>query len=169
MSLKLFEIPLEFVALQEALEASFGELTPEIEARMAELVQAAPEKVEAAAAVVRHLEAQADACKTEVDRMALRQAAFTRAADALRERMTPAVEALGKVKTSRFTIFPTVRSSYTYTLAPDHELYELPARFWRQKDPELNKTELKKAVEAGEAMPEFLHVEKTTTTSITIR
>ena len=120
--------------------------------------------------VVKNLEADAAAAQAESDRLRARASSFENAAKRVRQMMQPALEALGgKVKNATFTIFTTTRENTAFALAPGHEAFELDARFFRVKEPELNKTELKKALEAGEALPEFLHIEKSTSTSLTIR
>lgn len=167
--MKLFDIPLEWEAIQEALEAGAGEMTPELEAQLAALLEAAPEKIDAAACVVKHLEAQADAAKAEAARMAERAGSFTNAADQLRARMLPAVQALGKVKTARFTIFTTTRTTYAVDVRPGVSIAELPDRFVRWRDPEINKSAVKDALKAGEVLPEEIAVTACPSTSMTIR
>lgn len=167
--MKLYEIPLEWAVIQDLLEAGAGEMTPELEAKLAELLTAAPEKIDAAACVVKHLEAQAEAAKAEAQRLSLRSSSFENAADQLRARMLPAVQTLGRVKTTRFTIFPITRTTQAFDVRPGVSIAELPDRFVRWRDPELNKSALKEAFKAGEALPEEIVVAEGSSTSLTIR
>jgi len=166
---KLFDISAEWQEIQEALEAGAGEMTPELEIKLDGLLVAAPEKIEAAASVVKHLEAQAEAAKAEIERMALRRQAFVNGADQLRAKMLPAVQAVGKVKTPRFSIYTTERKTQAFEVKPGVSIAELPDKFVRWLDPQLNKSALKDALKAGEALPDEVLVSEGTTTSLTIR
>lgn len=168
--MKLYEIPELFQALEAILLETGGELTPEIEAAWKLVEVNSAEKIEAAAMVIKSLQADEEAAKAESARLAARASSFANAADRLRQLVQPALESMGgKVKTARFTIFTTTRENTAFALAPGHEAFELDQRFIRVREPELNKTALKDALKAGETLPAFLHVEKTTSTSVTIR
>lgn len=167
--MKLFEISLEWQEIQEALEAGAGEMTPALEIKLDAMLVAAPEKIEAAACVVKHLEAQAEACKAEVERLSARRQAFENGADQLRMRMLPAVQAVGKVKTARFSIYTTERKTQAFDVKPGVSIAELPDKFVRWMDPQLNKSALKDALKAGEALPDEIVVAEGVSTSLTIR
>lgn len=170
MSLKLYDLPIAWANLQDALEASGGELTPEIQALWDQIQDEGSTKVDSAACVLRHLKAQEEALGTEIDRLQARKSACTNATERLRAMMLPAVEVLGgKVKTERFTVYTTTRKGYAIELAPGHDVWELDQRFYRTREPELSKTEIKKALDAGEAVPDALTVVATTSTSLTVR
>ena len=55
--MSLYNLSVEGLLIKEILEASEGELTPETEARLDELMRVAPERVEAAAMVVQGIQA----------------------------------------------------------------------------------------------------------------
>lgn len=105
--MNLYDISLEGLQIADLLIENEGELTPELEARLDELMIAGPERIEAAAMVVRHLEADMLACSQEAQRLAERAASFSRNVASLKRRMTFAVDAAfsGKVKTARFSIW----------------------------------------------------------------
>lgn len=168
--MKLYEIPQEFQHLEDLLIESGGELTPEIEAAFAAIQEQCEAKIEAAACVAKNLAASAEAAKAEANRLFGRAQAFENAEARLRTLILPALQALGgKVKTARFTIYTTTRESVAFALKPGHEAFELPEKFIRVREPELNKTALKDALKAGEEIPDFLNVETTTNTTLTIR
>jgi hypothetical protein len=121
--LSLYDISLEGMQIADILEASEGELTPEVEERLDALMQAGPERIEAAAMVVRNLEASDVACKVEAQRLVQRAQSFASNAQRLKERIAIALDAAfsGKVKTDRFTI-------YTQK-APDTVAFDLKEEF----------------------------------------
>ena len=52
---------------------------------------------------------------------------------------------------------------------PGRDIWELPSRFVRTREPELVKTEIKKAIEAGEDLPDALVISPSETTFVTVR
>ena len=75
-SLSLYEIGVEGMWITDLLTENEGELTPELETRINELLTEGPQRLEAAAMVVRGMEASAEACENEVKRLALRAKSF---------------------------------------------------------------------------------------------
>lgn len=167
--MKLYDIPTAWADLQEALEASGGELTPEIEALWSQLQEDGAAKVDAAACVLRSMKAGQEVLAAEIGRLQSRKQALENAEERLRALILPAVQALGgKVKTDRFTVYTTTRKSFAFALKPGHDVWSLDPRFYRAREPELAKTEIKKALEAGEEIPE-LEVTPTESISLTVR
>jgi hypothetical protein len=167
---KLYEIPLAWSSVELALEEAAGELTPDLEARIKALLEGGSDKLEAAMKVCRSLEAQAEVAKTEAQRLQGRAKSFDNQVERLRSLMLPALQALGgKVKTPLFSFFTTTRTNVLFSMKPGAEIFELPPRFYRAADPELNKAELKKAEAAGEPLPDCLAVVKTESVSMTVR
>lgn len=164
--LTLYDISLEGLQIQDILEANEGELTPELEQRLDELMQAGPERVEAAAMVVRGLEASAIACEAEVGRLASRAKAFEANAQRLKERIAIALDCAfnGKIKTDRFTLWTQQ--------APDHIGFDVAEGFTvddvehdapgvvRVKK-ELDKRELADRFKEGKAIPPSITFERT--------
>lgn len=154
----LYEIPTEARLIEEQLEESGGELTPELEQRINEFMAGSKDKIEAAAMVVRSLNASAEACKAEAKRLSERNAALERSADRLKNLMLSAVDLgfAGKIKTNFFTIWGQNSADTThFDVQPDVQLDSLPERFVRVKR-ELNREELKSAFKAGEKLPETI-------------
>jgi hypothetical protein len=135
----LYDIALEGAILEDLIVASEGELTPEIEERLEKLLQQGPDRIEAAAKVVRNLEAYEEACKAEAQRLTERAKMFRSNIDRLKERMRGAVDFAfgGKVKTARFTIW-TQKAADTVSV----ELAEgFTAEMVKEDYPSLVKTE----------------------------
>lgn len=129
--MNLYDVAVDGLVMEQELTESGGELTPELERRLDNLLQSGKEKLEAAARVVRNLEAQAEACKEESKRLAERQSSFNRQAKSLKARMAVALDAAfgGKIKTALFTIWSQRSKPSTYVvLAPNTDLGELRKR-----------------------------------------
>lgn len=103
----LYDISMEGMELESILTENDGELTPELEARMDALLLEGPQRIEAAAMVVRTLESSADAAKAEAKRLGERAKSFEANADSLKHRISIALDTAfgGKVKTPLFTIW----------------------------------------------------------------
>lgn len=163
--LTLYDLSLEGMVIQDILLENEGELTPELEARLDALMQAGPDRIEAAAMVVRTIEANASICKAEAARMLERAKSFENNVQRLKDRIVVAVDAAfsGKVKTPRFTVW-TQRSASTvafdlreeFTIDMLHE--DLPEAVRIKK--ELNKTALREMYDAGIDLPESIYVEE---------
>jgi hypothetical protein len=164
--LTLYDLSMEGVQIQDLLIENEGELTPELEARLDALLLAGPDKIEAAAMVVRSLEASADVCKNEVERLAKRADSFHANAQRLKDRMAMALDCAfnGKIKTEKFTVWTQA--------APEHIVFDIAegstidqveasaANLVRVKK-ELDKIACKAAFEAGYPFPPCLTFERT--------
>lgn len=164
--LTLYDISLEGMVIADIFTENEGELTPELEARLDSLMQAGPDRVEAAAMVVRHMEADADVCKAEAQRLMERAKGFENNAQRLKERITVAVDAAfsGKVKTSRFTVWTQkAADSVAFDLRKEFTLdmleQDIPAVVRTKK--ELDKRALRDMYDAGLPIPEAVFVEET--------
>ena len=63
--MSLYDVSLEGMLIEELLTANEGELTPELEQRLDALMKEGPERIEAAAMIVRGMEASATVIKEE--------------------------------------------------------------------------------------------------------
>jgi hypothetical protein len=159
----LYELTMDGLQLMDTLEATGGELTPELEAIFDEYLRTGKDKINSAACVVRELEAKSKSCKDEGDRLYDRAAMFTREADALKGRILAAVDAGfdGKLKTAMFTIWgQTSASTIGFELAADADLQQVAAN-----DPDLvrttidlNRARLKELHMAGAELPRAIAV-----------
>lgn len=166
----LYDLPADFAALEMALEESGGEITPEIDARMAELFAGGAEALENAGKLVHSLLGQSAVAEREAERLSDRAASFKRRAENVRRAILPALIAMGgKCKTPLFTFGTQNRSNVAFALKPDAEIWDLPARFYRVSDPALNLQELKAAHKAGETIPDCLAVSESSSTSLVMR
>jgi Siphovirus Gp157 len=157
--MRLYQIPLEAADIAAELAEHYGELTPEIEQRIAAFLADGKEKVEAAAMVVKSLEGDAEVCKAEAKRLLGRAEGLDRAADRLKGLILFAVDEGfgGRVRTELFTIWAqSSAATISFELKPDADIYLLSAQeSWcvRMRDPELDRVALKEAVKAGRELP----------------
>jgi Siphovirus Gp157 len=158
--LKLYEIPLEFAVLETALVESDGELTPELEKQLDEFLRSGKDKLEGGAMVMRGLEMEAAACRTEALRLAQRADSIDKNVGRLKGLILYALDGAfgGKVKTALFTIWgQTSAVVMNLDLAPGVELTDLPENFVRTKR-ELAKDAVKEAIKKGEPIPDEIIV-----------
>jgi len=102
--LKLYEIPVAYRVLMDSIDET-GELTPEIEAKLAELEGNIEDKVDSICALVREATADAEAYDAEAKRLQDRKRAAANRAESLKRYLQQNMEVLNipKVKTPRFT------------------------------------------------------------------
>jgi homospermidine synthase len=97
-TMKGFELAGEWDALDQLLEETGGELTPEIESLMDGLNASTNEKIERIALVVLRKKSEAKAIKEQADRLAARGKARENAATRLTEYLTRVMQSVGKDK-----------------------------------------------------------------------
>lgn len=156
--MKLYDIPFEAAQIEQQLIESEGELTPELEKQIDEFLRAGKDKIEAAAMVVRTLEMESDACKSEAKRLQDRCNSLGRNADRLKSLILGALDSAfsGKVKTPLFTIWgQTSAPSISIEFTPDCETEEFAKSYpWAVKQTiELRKRELIEAIKSGKEVP----------------
>lgn len=153
--MNLYKLTVEGAEINRILTENEGELTPELEARLDAILGEGKDKVEAAAMVVRGLEASEEACAQEVQRLTDRAKSFARQSDNLKARMLIAVDAAldGKVKTDKFTIWgQNSADTVQFEVAPDADLSKIDSSVVRTTYA-LDKIKLKAMVQGGEAIP----------------
>jgi hypothetical protein len=84
MTIKLWELSADLDAIAEEITANDGEITPEMEERLAALEGAFDEKVERVALYIRQMQVNAAAAKAEKDRIAAIEKRYTAKADNLK-------------------------------------------------------------------------------------
>lgn len=164
--MKLYELPLEADQIEEELHANLGELTPELEQRIAAFLSEGKAKIEAAATVVKSLESDAAVCKSEARRLSERSSRLERSAESLQNLMLFAVDHAfdGKVKTARFTIWGQNSAAQCYVTLKDgldiHAVMSRHPEYIRAPEPELNLVALKDAIKAGDVLPEDFVIDR---------
>jgi hypothetical protein len=161
----LYDLSIEGLQIQDILAQNEGELTPELEQRLDELLQSGPSVLEAAAIVSKQLDADGDLCRQEGTRLLNRAAGFHGNAKKLRDRMRIALDCAfhGKIKTPKFTIWTQKSPDRTgFDLREESTLEAL-----QEAAPEfvrvtlaLNREALQEAYKRGESLPESIFVDE---------
>jgi hypothetical protein len=171
--MKLYEIPIEANEIEATLADSYGELTPEVERRIADFLREGKEKIEAAAIVVKSLEDDADVCRSEAERLMKRAVGLENGADRLKGLILFAVDEGfgGKIKTAKFTIWAqNSAASTSFELPPGADIHSVPMEYLRMREPELDKQALKAALEAELEIPvQVMVIEKPPTRYLRIK
>jgi hypothetical protein len=167
----LYEVPLElntlYMRYERLLDSTIGEITPEVEALEAEIstyLAASADKVEAAAMVLRNLEADRVAADSEAKRLANRAKSIEHNIDRLKALMLMAVKKIGKIKTPRFTIYlQKSKDTVSYSMSPDimPDVFAAMYPDFSRVIIELNKTAVQEFAKAGNVVPpEIIATEK---------
>lgn len=171
--MKLYDIPIEANEIEATLADNYGDLTPEIEQRIAQFLREGKEKIESAAIVVKSLEDDAEVCRSEAERLMKRAAGLENGADRLKGLILFAVDEGfgGKIKTAKFTIWAqNSAATVSFELPPGADIHNVPMQYLRMKEPELDKQALRAAMEAELEIPEqVMVVEKPPTRYLRIK
>jgi hypothetical protein len=161
---KLHQIPIEAADIEAELAENYGELTPDIEQRIAAFLHHGKDRIEAGAVVVKSLEADAAICKQEAQRLMQRAQGLEKGADRLKNLVLYAVDEGfgGKVRTSKYTVWgQNAAAAISFETKPGSSVYELASVApWsiRTQDPEIDKLALKEAHKAGVSLPDCILV-----------
>jgi cell division protein ZapA (FtsZ GTPase activity inhibitor) len=157
----LYSLALDGVEIEMLLLESLGEITPDIQQKMDALLESGPPMMEAAAAVVRQLQASAKIAEEESDRLRTRAKEMEAQAEKLKERMTVALDKSfgGKIKTPKWTIYTQKNADRILAdLLPGvtpEMLYEERPDLVRVKM-ELDRVKVVAAYKAKELLPELI-------------
>lgn len=139
--MNLYEINNE---IMECVDMETGEV---IDAEKMEGLQMAfDEKVENIALWIKNLLSDAEAIKAEKNALAEREKACKNKAESLKAYLASALDGQ-KFSTPRVAIGWRKSEAVEIT-----DALTIPAEYWRQKDPEVDKAGIKKALKAGEAV-----------------
>jgi len=149
---KLYEINEAIEAIiDQAFDEETGEiLNEELFAQLEELQDAREDKIEGVALWIKNLSAEAEAIKAEKLTLEKRQRSAERKAESLKGFLKWAL-AGEKFKTPKVAV--SYRRSKSVEVEPDFDIRTLDDAYLRFKDPELNKTAIKEALEAGAEIP----------------
>ena len=162
--MKLYDLPTEAQAIEEALFDNLGELTPELEKRIQAFLTGGKDKIESAAIVIGSLDEDASVCQAEAKRLIERAAQLNQNADRLRGMVLCAVDLAfgGKVRTEKYTIWGQTSGQVTqFELKAGVDIYLLLSKnpeLVKAPEPELNKTALKETIKAGGQIPEDIAI-----------
>lgn len=149
--MKLYEINHEIEDLLEKfIDPDTGEILDEqLAAAYDTLQMARSEKIENIGLFIKDLEAEAKAIKEEAKNLTARAKAAENRADSLKAYLQ---YCLGGEKFKTPTLSVSYRKSQKVEV-DENRLFEVPEQYLRYKDPEVDKTAVKKALVAGESVP----------------
>ena len=167
--MNIFDLDKNWQRLDEVLEETGGEITPEIEALLNELVNESKGSLERAGFYRRALENQVAICKERRAALAATIERCEAKMEKLNAVLTPVLKRLGKPqKVPEFTMSTQTRESVAFAVKPGVDLFELDESFIRVRQPELNLVALKEARKDG-ILPEQIDITVTETTSVMMR
>lgn len=147
----LYGITAELNAILAAIEDNGGEITPEIENALAINEEQFVQKSEDYGHAILNLKAMAAAAKAEKERIANLQKFYENTQKRLEGALSNAMQVFGQDKVEN----ATMRLSLRHTTATEvDDIALLPSEFKTTKVEEVaDKTAIKKAIQAGEAVP----------------
>ena len=130
--------------IQDTLEALGGEIE---------------EKADGYAKVIRQLEADAAALKAEAKRMTNKQKTAEENIERLKKSLQRTMEITGreKIDTGLFKVW--LQKTPESVVMDEQYIENIPERFLRMRDPEINKRAIKEALNAGEDLDGIAHLE----------
>lgn len=119
------------------------------------------DKADGYAKIIRTLTAQADAIKAETARLKDREKSFRDKAETIKNNLEAAMLATGKkkIKTALFTI--SIRRNPLSVVMDEQYIENVPERFLKIKEPEIDRTAIRKALQSGENLDGIAHLEQT--------
>lgn len=134
-------------AYLQAVDQETGEVNEEAFAALDRLEMERGRKVEYIACLIKNLRAEAAALKAEKDAFAKRQKQAENHMESLSRYLQTALNG-EKFKTDRCSV--SFRHTQKVVLDEGKSVYDIEPRFLRMKEPELDKTAIKKALEDGQ-------------------
>jgi phage host-nuclease inhibitor protein Gam len=147
MKKNLFNIDAEAFIIQQLLEESEGEITQELEERMAINEAERESKAVGYCYVIKEFKAKAEMIKKEIERLNNMKKQYEKYCDELENRLLDSVLTIGPIKTDKINI--SSRKTKAVHIIKEEAL---PDHFLRIKT-EANKQAIKDAIEAGEEVP----------------
>ena len=154
----LYQITNDYLQLMQMMEDP--ELDPQTLADTMEGIEGELEvKAEGYAKVLKNLEADVVAIKAEVDRLSERKKTIENNIKRMKESLQYAMEATGKTKFKTELFSFSVRNNVPKVVMDEPYIENVPERFLKYKDPEINRTAIKDAIQNGEDLEGLAHLE----------
>ena len=159
----LIEIGTAALALQGLLYEAEGELTPELEASLDDILSSGKDALDSAAYVLRRMDADEESLKAEAKRYTERAKSISTQRENLRGRMGFVIDTTfsGKLKTEKTTLWmQSSPDTLQVELSPDVSLLEISAdnSEFVKTTLSLDSTAVKNRYLAGDAMPNGITV-----------
>ena len=161
----LYEITQDYLQILSMMEDP--ELDPQTLADTMEAVEGELEiKAENYAKVMKNLEADVAGIKAEIDRLSERKKTIENNIKRMKEALQFSMETTGKTKFKTELFSFSVRNNAPKVVMDEEYIENVPERFLKYKDPEINRTAIKEAIQNGEDLEGVAHLEQTRSLTI---
>lgn len=161
----LYEITSDYMQLMQMMEDP--EMNPQILADTMEGIEGELEvKAESYAKVMKNLEADVVGIKAEIDRLSERKKTIENNIKRMKESLQFSMETTGKTKFKTELFSFSVRNNAPKVVMDEEYIENVPERFLKYKDPEINRTAIKEAIQGGENLEGLAHLEQSKSLTI---
>lgn len=161
----IYEITNDYLQIMAMLEDS--DLDPQTLADTMEGIEGEFEiKAENYAKVMKNLEGDILAIKTEIDRLTAKKKALENNIKNMKSTLQTAMETTGKTKFKTELFSFSVRNNAPKVVMDEEYLENVPERFLKYSDPTINRSAIKEAIQNGEDLEGLAHLEQSTSLSI---
>jgi hypothetical protein len=161
----IYEITNDYLQIMAMLEDS--DLDPQTLADTMEGIEGEFEiKAENYAKVMKNLEGDILAIKTEIDRLTAKKKALENNIKNMKSTLQTAMETTGKTKFKTELFSFGIRKNAPAVVMDEPYIENVPERFLKYSDPTINRSAIKEAIQNGEDLEGLAHLEQSSSLSI---
>jgi hypothetical protein len=161
----IYEITNDYLQIMAMLEDS--DLDPQTLADTMEGIEGEIEiKAENYAKVMKNLEGDILAIKTEIDRLTAKKKALENNIKNMKSTLQTAMETTGKTKFKTELFSFGIRKNAPAVVMDEPYIENVPERFLKYSDPTINRSAIKEAIQNGEDLEGLAHLEQSSSLSI---
>lgn len=154
----IYELTQDYLQILSMLEDP--ELNPQTLADTMEGIEGEFEiKAENYAKVMKNLEGDILAIKTEIDRLTAKKKALENNIKNMKSTLQTAMETTGKTKFKTELFSFNIQKSAPAVVIDEQYIENIPDKYLKYKDPEIDKTAIKDAIQKGEDLVGIAHLE----------
>lgn len=154
----IYEITNDYLQIMAMLEDS--DLDPQTLADTMEGIEGEFEiKAENYAKVMKNLEGDILAIKTEIDRLTAKKKALENNIKNMKSTLQTAMETTGKTKFKTELFSFNIQKNAPSVVIDEQYIENIPDKYLKYKDPEIDKTAIKDAIQKGEDLGGIAHLE----------
>lgn len=147
---KLFNIQSQYAHILACIEASEGEITPEIDAALQFTQQQMQEAGINIGLSIKHLDYSEDILTQEIERLTTYREKVRKGKELLKNRLTEAMQQFGIERISSPTINLSFRKSEAIEITEESAI---PAAYFDQPPPKVSKSKIRDAIKNGNEVP----------------
>ena len=161
----LYEVVQDYLTIQHMMEDP--DLDPQTLADTMEGIEGELEvKADGYAKVIRNMEADIEAIKSEVNRLTDRRKTIEKNIQTLKLALQKSMEITGKTKFKTELFSFGIRNNAPSVIMDETDIRKIPSEYLRIRDPEVDKSKLKDALKNGIDLSGVAHLESSTSLSI---